>query len=715
MQSVRTVVRTLIAVFLAAAAPLLAAPAVQAHAGEARQHSSGTDAAGSRKLTISIDGVNPSYATPRSTVTVHGTVTNDTGSPLTGLQVQLLSSAQFFGTRSGMDSYTAGRDDGAASVPEGTPVTLPGTLHSGKTVQWSASFAAASVGYPVFGVYPLAARAGFSGGTTAATARTLLPYWPGQGSATPLSVAWLWPLIDAPQQGICDATLATNSLAGSLGAGGRLGRLLAAGQRWAQRDKLTWVVDPALLSDADVMTRSYNVGGRADCSARHPERASSAAASWLTGLRDGTASQPMIVTPYADADVAALTRAGLDQVTRTAYRVGNSKASQLLSRAGSGLIAWPASGTASASVLTSLARDGGASTVVLNSGQLPSSDGQYDTAPNAAKTSSGTTMGVLLADSGVTRVLGSASAGSPAAARFAMTQDFLAQTAMILAEGPYLQRSLVVAPPRHWDPSAAEATALLSITSSAPWLRTTGLSALAAQAGRLSARDQLPGAGSGGELGSAYTSQIAGVDASAALYKDLLYRPSAQVRERIDAAVTATTSAAWRGDGADGGRNALVRLGAYLTAPAQKVQIIAGKNKILLGGASGAAPVSVQNLLPVEIQVRVVATPQPGGQLSVSKFNGLMRVPPMNTSTLRVPLHSSAITTTTMRLQLQTEDGSPLAWTSQSLSVQFTRYGRALLVLIAAALGVLVLASVARWVRRRLNDGRVERRSGGTG
>jgi hypothetical protein len=53
------------------------------------------------------------------------------------------------------------------------------------------------------------------------------------------------------------------------------------------------------------------------------------------------------------------------------------------------------------------------------------------------------------------------------------------------------------------------------------------------------------------------------------------------------------------------------------------------------------------------------------------------------------------------------------------LSVQATRYGRALLVLIAAALGVLVLTSVARWIYRWMNDGRnngkADGRSGGTG
>jgi len=91
----------------------------------------------------------------------------------------------------------------------------------------------------------------------------------------------------------------------------------------------------------------------------------------------------------------------------------------------------------------------------------------------------------------------------------------------------------------------------------------------------------------------------------------------------------------------------------------------------------------------------------------------------MKTGTVRMPVHSTAIGTTTMQLQLVTKNGSPLTWTAQSLSVQATRYGRALLVLIAAALGVLVLTSVARWVRRWLRDGkagdRTEGRSGGTG
>ena len=375
MQSVRTVVRTLIAVFLATAAPVLAAPAVRAHAQEVQQQSFRTNSAGSGHLTISVDGVSPSYATPTATITVRGTVTNDTGSPVTGVQVQLLSSSVYFQTRSEMDSYAAGHDTLLYLAPEGTAVTLPGTLHSGKTARWSASFTAASVGYPQFGVYPLAAQAEDAVGTPLAIDRTLLPYWPGNGAATPLNVAWIWPLIDAPQQGMCGATLATNSLAGSLSAGGRLGTLLDVGQQWATQDDLTWAVDPALLSDVNVMTSKYAVGGSSTCSDRQFQQPSVAAAQWLSLLRASTATEPMLFTPYADADVAALTKAGLEQITRTAYHVGESVTSALLPRQASVSVAWPTDGAANASTLTSLAHDGGASAVVLNSGQLPSSDG----------------------------------------------------------------------------------------------------------------------------------------------------------------------------------------------------------------------------------------------------------------------------------------------------------------------------------------------------
>jgi hypothetical protein len=724
MQGVRTVVRTLIAVFLALAGPVLAAPAVRAYAQEVQQ-SSQTNAASSHQLTVSIDGMSPNFATPASTIKVSGTLTNHTGSAVAGIVVQLLTSPYPFNTRSSMDSFAGGGSYGYL-LPEGTGYSLNGTLPNGATAAWTVSFSAAQAGYSAFGVYPIEVQATSSVSSYQATDHTFLPFWPASERPKQLDTAWIWPLIDQPQQGACSETLATNSLAGSLGTGGRLGRLLTIGQQWAQADRLTWAIDPALLSDASVMTRKYKVGGNAVCIGGAHKPASAAAAQWLDSLRHGAAGDEMFLTPYADTDVSALAHAGLDATLKAAYRVGKSVAAKILpgtfgktkTATGDGAaaaIAWPTGGAADASVLTSLASDGGINTVILNSGELPSIDGpQFDDALGATTTGVGTRMNVLLADSKLTTILGSASAGSPAGAQFAAEQEFLAQTAMIAAEAPNEQRSIVIAPPRHWNPSAAEAGTLLSLTYTAPWLHKVNLSSLAADAGRLPARETLPGDQvSKTELSNGYLDQVSAVSASATLYKDLLYQPSAEVLQSIDAAVAATTSAAWRGTDSASGRLALTKLTDYLNDNERKVQLITGK-KFLLAGTSGFAPVSVTNLgqLPVQVKVEVVPA---GSALSVGKFASVLTVQGGKTGTVKIPVNSTAIGTTTMQLQLVTvKDGLPLG-TAQSLSVEVTRYGRALLVLIAAALGVLVLASAARWLRRRQHGGRAKGRSGGTG
>ena len=719
MRSVRTVVRTLIAVFLALAGPLLAAPAMQAFGQEVHQQSFRTEAAASHRLTLSIDGMSHSFATPASTIEVTGTLTNHTGSAIPDVAVHLLTSPVPFITRLGMDNFA----NGGILSQTGTTDSLAGALANGATTRWKISFKAGEVQYPGFGVYPLVVQANSPVSAYQGTDRTLLPFWPASGRPDQLDIGWVWPLIDQPRQGACWQTLATNSLAGRLGPRGRLGTLLATGEsQWARQDHLTWAIDPALLSDANVMTSKYFVGGNAMCTERNGEKASTTAARWLSTLRTGAAGDEMFLTPYGDADVSALAHAGLEQNLRTAYQVGNSVAGKILpgpfgtTGAGTGDsgTAWLADGTADASVLTSLARDGGIRTVVLASGALPSTAAPYDNALGRTTTGIGTSMGVLMADSQLTSILGSAPAGSSAAAQFRAEQDYVAETAMILAEAPSLPRSVVVAPPRHWNPPAAEAAKLLKLTAKAPWLHKVGLSSLAAAASQLKGHRSLPGRQvSKAELGDDYLNQVRAVNENLALFKDLLYQPGQSLLQTYDAAVAATTSVAWRGAGSAKGSRALTQLGDYLTNSLKQVRIITGK-KLLLAGTSGETPVSVQNLLPMAVQVKVVATLPAGSQLSVGNLE-LITVPPGQTPTVKMSVHSTAIQTTTMQLQLVTKNGSPLPWTALSLSVQVTRYGRALLVLIAAALGVLVLASVARWIRRSQADGKADGRSGGTG
>ena len=704
MQGVRPVVRALFAVFLAVTVSVFVVPRAQA--------------AAARTLSVSITQLSPRWASPNSTVTISGTVSNHTGSAIQGLTLQA-ETGQFFPARSLLNSFTGGESNAGGFLgAAGNPDDLTGSLASGATQHWTVSFAAADY-YSEFGVYPIQVLASSQTSSDQATASTVLPYWPGNGSAVPLKVAWILPLIDTPGQGACAQTLSTPYLANSVAAGGRLSNLLDAAARWSQADQITWAIDPALLSDVSVMTQGkYFIGGNSACTDRtEVKKPNAAAISWLSKLRTGTAGESAFLTPYADVDVAALVHNGLDAEVRSAYTVGQEVAGQILPGTfgadgkGTGATlaaAWPADGTADTQVLNSLVSDGGIGTVVLPTGALPSSSGSYDNALQRTATTSGTQVSALLADSEITSLLGSASATSSAAGQFAVTQDYLAETAMIVAEAQSEGRSLVVAPPRDWDPSASEASTLLQLTHGAPWLSATSLGTLSADTANLKPRALPARHVSGAELPDDYIDRVRALSGNLATFTNLLYRPSQRTLTSLAAAAAVTASVAWRGSGSPGGWLALTELSDYLSDEENKVQILDYK-PILLAGTSGTTPVSVQNKMLVAVQVRVYASTAPGSPLSVGDFNtspdSLRIIQPGQTSTVGMPLQSTAIGTTTLQLQLVTENGSPLG-AARPLSVEVTRLGRTLLVIIGAALGVLVLTSAIRLRRRRLASGR---------
>jgi hypothetical protein len=409
-------------------------------------------------------------------------------------------------------------------------------------------------------------------------------------------------------------------------------------------------------------------------------------------------------------DVAALSHSGLDPNIQAAYRLGQTVAGQILPQTfgttgtgtGDGAVlkaAWPADGLADAGVLTSLANEGGINTVVLSSNELQSTSAGEDALARTVN-GVGNSMSVLSANSRITSLLGTASTARTQASQFALTQDFLAQTAMIAAEEPGASRALVIAPPTDWDPTPAVANALLSIK--APWLHPTGLSTLATEAASLpSATHVLAKQVSGAELSETYLDEVGTVEANVSLFKDLLFQPPARRVNQLDGAVATLESSAWRGSGSYGGSLATGQLAGYVASQENKVQMIASK-KVLLAGQSGETPVSVRNGLGEAIQVQVMATTPPGSDLQVGGSDGMHTVPAHASNTIKMSVRSSTIGTTTVRLQLVTQDGSPLSWTAQPLSVEVTRFGRMLLIIIGGALGILVLTSAYRLRRKRL-------------
>jgi hypothetical protein len=698
-----------VAAGLVLAAPAQASPAHQAQAlSQAGQLS---QAAQPGRVSVVIDSMTPQTARPGATVTVVGTVSNGTSRAEAGLDVQLWTSPARFESRDAMDQYVS-RGTGASLEEVSDLFVLP-ALKPGATVEWHASFQVDAAGMTQFGVYPVTAQLTDAAGDVLGLDQTLLPFWPGQqaaGLARPLDIAWTWPLIDQPHHQVCSA-LTNNDLASSLGPGGRLAALLAAGQAHPGAD-LTWVIDPALLSDVETMTQTYRVGSGPGCTGTVKEQASRPARTWLSALRAVTSGQPIVILPYANVDVSALVHSRLTADITSAYTMGYSVADSVLHGSFGPSIAVPAGGMADLSVLTNLATAQRMSTVVLDSNEMPPTDPAVfeDDAVTSVRTGDGLPMTVLLADHGLTGILaaGDTSSGSLSpGTQFAISQRFLAETAMMAAEAPDSDRSVVVAPPEDWSPSAALAGQLLSETAGAPWLTPTALGSLAraADSERLISRHPPSSKDSPGELSGSYLSTVGGVGAALGIYKDLLYQASTSYVQGLEEAQTVTESVAWRGRGAAQGLGLADKLFAFMSGEESRVTIIVAP-QVPMGGSSGLVPVSIQNRSRHAVEVRLNASvldvPDRTAQLTIGNFQDLVKVQPQQTALIRLPVSSAPIGPTAIQLSLSTANKRALPLEPTTLTVESTRYGRAILFLIGAAIGVLVLTSVFRGVRRRL-------------
>jgi hypothetical protein len=711
-----TVVPAAVTAVLVLAAPAQAQPGQPAQVGQVGQPVQTAQAGQADRdgrVSIVIDSMTPQTAKPGSTVTVAGTVTNGTSRTKAGLDVQLWTSPTRFQTRDEMDGYASQGTD-ASLEQVGDQFSLAASLRPGATVQWHASFQVNTVGMDQFGVYPVSAQLADGDGDVLGVDQTLLPFWPGQQAAgleRPLDIAWVWPLIDQPHHQVCTA-LTNNDLTTSLAPGGRLSALLGAGQA-NPGAHVTWVVDPALLSDVNTMTKPYQVASGRGCIGAVNEPASKAAKTWLDTLRGITAGQPPVITPYANVDVSALVHSGLAPDITSAYTMGVAVADSVLHGSFSPSIAVPPGGTADLSVLTNLATAQHVSAAVLDSSEMPPANPAVfaDDAITSIRTPSGVSMTILLADHVLTGVLATGDTSSgvlPPSTQFAVNQRFLAETAMIAAEAPDLDRSIVVAPPENWSPSATLASDLLSETTSSPWLSPTTLGSLAGapDSERTLARKPPPAnQDSPGELTSSYLGTVAETGAELGVYQDLLYQPSGAYVQGLQQALTATESSAWRGRGAAQGLVLANKLSRFMSGEEGQIRIIAAQ-QVPMGGSSGLVPVSIQNGSQHAIQVRlnthVVDVPDRTSQLSIGHFQSLTTVQPKQAPTVRLPVNSAPIGATAIQLSLSTVHGKALPLPVTSLTVQSTRYGRAILFLIGAAIGVLVLTSVFRGVRRRM-------------
>jgi hypothetical protein len=712
-------------------AALSVAPAAASGAGPARPAGPG-QAGPAQPLSVTITSISPTYATPKGKVTVSGTVTNTTAAAAGGLSVQLWSSSVRFADRGAMARYLSALAGAGVDSPLNKSRQTLATVPAHSTRPWSLTLRVSQAGMTTFGVYPLAAELSQFGAPVDA-ARTFLPFWPAASQARtvrPVSLAWIWPLIDVPHRAACPALL-NDSLAASLAGSGRLDQLLAVGSSAVARSVgLTWAIDPALLSDARVMTARYQVGGTATCNHASARPASAAARAWLRGVQSVAAQQDFFVTPFADVDVAALSHRGLNSELANAFADGRYTSRAILngqvqrppvapggSRAAAGatgLIAWPPNGVADYGVLESLAASPNRiGTVILDSTMMQPAVPANVTPTAVTSTPDGVygQMHVLLADHEIGQVLSApvdslpgiapGTKPSPAAAAFAREQWFLAQTAMIASEAPHTARAVVAAPPRRWDPGAALASSLLDETVHIPWLRPASLSSLVAAphpTGQVRRNGPPKYQVSPSELRAPLLRQVQQLSDQIGLLASILVQPGPRY---LSTAVAAVESSAWRGQpsGRRTARQLLRKVSTFVAVQQHQVRII-DPLRVTLGGKSGEVPVSIRNRLGQAVRVRLRVGVPSAGRLVIRNPNTPITVPAGQQKTIKVPVKASEAGSTTLTLWLTNPAGRPLPGSTARVTVEATHFGTMAIVIIGIALAVFVITAIGRAIRR---------------
>ncbi|MEU3020373.1 DUF6049 family protein [Nocardiopsis sp. NPDC007018] len=172
-----------------------------------------------------VDRITPDSVDEDSTLRVAGEVTNTTGETVRDVTVRMRYSRHPFTSRDELDDFAGGEDwQPSASGPD---QEFEGRLEADGTLEYALSTKAEDLGLTAYGVYPMVVEALDGDGDVLGAQYTFLPYTADE-DAPSLDLAWVWPLMAAPQRAD-DDTFLGDELHGSVGADGRLGRLLEAG------------------------------------------------------------------------------------------------------------------------------------------------------------------------------------------------------------------------------------------------------------------------------------------------------------------------------------------------------------------------------------------------------------------------------------------------------------------------------------------------------
>jgi hypothetical protein len=674
---VRRLLAIVVPLVLSGGPALAATPAQQHTAHHPARVSRDRQPAAKLPVEVALTTVGPGrYLTAGSTLRVRGQVLNRSDTSYPRVSVRLRYGARAMTSRGELEAYSDGK--GLEPPQAGAVRMLPASLPAGGQQNWSLALPVRQMGLSTFGVYPVSVEVYGAAGLLGRQ-RTLVTYCPKGTGTAKTKIAWVWPIVDQPHRAD-DSTFIDDRLERQFGSGRLKGLVAAAADT---PTPVSWLVDPGLVDDAAQMAAEdgYTLKGT-----RQPRNV--AAAFWLTSLKSAIGTERLIATPYADPDVMALAQHHMSRDVKLA----TDPAVRTLARAGlrgaTTSVAMPPDGLADQATLAALAASG-ARTALLSSAILPDAQAQTFTPnPRVDKNVSGNRMKLIAYDETLRKVL-SADTGEPGTAVLAQ-QRFLAETAMITRELPNRSRTVVVTPPRRWNPDPAFAKNLLSY-SRTPWLQPVTLNDV--EALKPVNRTFQPQKDSSG-LSASHLRQV----------KDLSgrIRRFASIFQSADSGfalgVPRAESSAWSGRSwrATALRQTLNTEFGQATA---KVRVL--NHGITMAGKSAPVTLTIANgLSSGQVKVRLHAYSQNDTRLRVQGGDHTLILDAGHKDQVTLNMKASANGVAYVNLQLLAPDGRPFGDT-RVLQVRATGYGRTALLITGISLAVLFLGVGIRVVRRR--------------
>jgi Family of unknown function (DUF6049) len=658
---------------------------------------------GAGVVPVRLSGLTPLAPSPGGTLVVTGSITNEGATEVSDPTVGLRISPTPVHARSEIPAILAGTAGRSGVSVSGSRTVLAATLAPGATASFRLVVPVDDLRLPpsrdevaLLSVESLGDVAGDGQGVIqTGVARVFLPWFPVPGEVTPTPVVWLFPLTSAPARASTNVFL-DDHLATEVGASGRLTRLLDAAS--VAPRAVSWVVDPALLQSLEDMADGYQV--------RRPDgtlvagTGSAAAAAWLIRLRALTSSAEVTASAYANPDVVAMHRSGLDVDIALAATTARDLPAELLATAVGHGLAWPAAEVADDGTLDVL-RATGARVVVLSALTLPASPPvPYTPSGVVDLATGGSPLRAAVADPSLSALVAAptgpgASPTDPVVRR----QAAIAELAMTTLELPTTPRTLVVAPPTGWSSYAGGTRALIATLASSPWAVASSLGALESQPASEvpRARTDYPAAARAAELPPSYLSAVSRARTRLASLRSVAPDTAGSATGDLEEALTRTESASWRSDLVEG-RRLLATTAASIDTEIARVRVLS-RAPVTLPGDSGVLPVTVANDLsrPARVGVRISGTPS---TRFVAADVAPITLAPGQKATLEVHARVVGTGPVTVAISLLTPDGDTFG-VPVTTEVRSAAYARAAQWVVGGLFAILILLLGVNFVRRR--------------